>query len=243
MSLPIYQNTKMEFNSDKKDYYEIMFFLPKKISKEIIILEKENLITLTESGYGYKTSIDFSIVTKDINKYTILNQWLKSIYSPEDGLFYHKSDIAGRVEMRRIDKTGLVLNTIFFEGVMINNLVAKEDSFQMDFIADYYYEEGSQSSLLSTKKTVSPVIEPMKSVEGYHITNIEKGVLGEISKIEEELNELKDAEKQGSKIMMMVELSDLYGALEEYCVKQGLTIEDLKIFSNITKRAFKNGRR
>lgn len=76
---------------------------------------------------------------------------------------------------------------------------------------------------------------------GYHISDFPKGVLGKSSKIEEELNELKDAENQNSKIMISIELSDLYGALEEYCIKQGLTMEDLKIFSNITKRAFKNG--
>jgi phosphoribosyl-ATP pyrophosphohydrolase len=81
------------------------------------------------------------------------------------------------------------------------------------------------------------------NVYGYHTTEIKKGEIGTISKIQEELDELKDAEKQESKIMMMVELSDLYGALEEYCLKQDITMEDLRIFSDITKRAFKNGRR
>lgn len=81
------------------------------------------------------------------------------------------------------------------------------------------------------------------SKDGYHITKIEKGKLGDISKIQEELDELKDAEKQGTKIMIGVELSDLYGAIELYAEKHGLTMEDLKIFSNITKRAFRNGRR
>jgi phosphoribosyl-ATP pyrophosphohydrolase len=80
-------------------------------------------------------------------------------------------------------------------------------------------------------------------VYGYHTTEIKKGTLGTLSKIQEELDELKDAEKQESKIMMMVELSDLYGAVEEYCASQGITMEDLRIFSDITKRAFKNGRR
>ena len=78
---------------------------------------------------------------------------------------------------------------------------------------------------------------------GYHKTNIEKGKLGTTSKIQEELDELKDAENQSSKIMIMVELSDLYGAIEEYCIQQNITMDDLKIFSDITKRAFKNGRR
>lgn len=81
------------------------------------------------------------------------------------------------------------------------------------------------------------------SKKGYHITKIKKGKLGEISKIEEELSELKDAEKQNCKIMIMVELSDLYGSIEEYCKKHDITMKDLKTFSDITKRAFKNGRR
>jgi len=80
-------------------------------------------------------------------------------------------------------------------------------------------------------------------MSGYHVTDIQKGKLGTISKIQEELDELKDAENQGSKIMIGVELSDLYGAIEEYCIQQNITMEDLKIFSDITKRAFKNGRR
>jgi len=83
----------------------------------------------------------------------------------------------------------------------------------------------------------------MSMEQGYHLTKIEKGIVGTISKIEEELNELKDAESQKSKIMIMVELSDLYGAIEEYYHTQGIEMKDLKIFSDITKRAFKNGSR
>jgi NTP pyrophosphatase (non-canonical NTP hydrolase) len=78
---------------------------------------------------------------------------------------------------------------------------------------------------------------------GYHTIKIKKGELGELSKIQEELDELRDAEKQGSEIMISVELSDLYGAVEMYAEKHGLSMGDLKTFSDITKRAFKNGRR
>ncbi len=81
------------------------------------------------------------------------------------------------------------------------------------------------------------------SKNGYHLTEIQKGKLGEISKIQEELEELKDAELQESKVMISVELSDLYGAIEAYAVKHGLTMDDLKKFSTITKRAFINGKR
>ena len=78
---------------------------------------------------------------------------------------------------------------------------------------------------------------------GYHLQEIPKGILGTISKIEEEVLELKDAEAQSSKIMIMVELSDLYGAIEEYAKSFNISMDDLKNFSDITKRAFKNGRR
>lgn len=78
---------------------------------------------------------------------------------------------------------------------------------------------------------------------GYHLTDIPKGKLGELSKLEEELAEIRDAEEQGSKIMVQVELADLYGAMEEYAATYGLTMDDLKNFSDITKRAFKSGAR
>lgn len=79
--------------------------------------------------------------------------------------------------------------------------------------------------------------------KGYHLEDIPKGNYGEISKIEEELRELQDAAVQQCKILEAVELSDLYGALEGYCETLGLTMEDLKKMSDITKRAFRSGRR
>ena len=59
----------------------------------------------------------------------------------------------------------------------------------------------------------------------------------------EELEEYMDAVDQHCKIMAMHELSDVYGALEALAEKHSLTMEDLKSMSDITKRAFKNGRR
>jgi hypothetical protein len=77
----------------------------------------------------------------------------------------------------------------------------------------------------------------------YHISAIRKGKLGKSSKIQEELDELIDSEMQGNKIMAMLELSDIYGALEAVAEEYGLTIEDLKIMSEATKRAFVSGTR
>ena len=78
---------------------------------------------------------------------------------------------------------------------------------------------------------------------GYHINTIPKGEVGEFNKIEEELAELQDAHQQNSKVMELVELSDLLGAIEEYVKKYNMTLNDLKKFSDITKRAFISGDR
>lgn len=80
---------------------------------------------------------------------------------------------------------------------------------------------------------------------GYHLKNIKKGQIGEISKIKEEVEELEDAMKQNAKIMALVELSDLYGSIDLYLKKYfpGTTMKDLEIMSKITQRAFINGKR
>lgn len=80
---------------------------------------------------------------------------------------------------------------------------------------------------------------------GYHLSEITRGVLGDSSKILEEVSELIDAEQQNCKIMALVELSDLYGSIEAYLEKHypNTQMADLKIMSDITVRAFVNGRR
>jgi len=77
---------------------------------------------------------------------------------------------------------------------------------------------------------------------GYHINKIEKGIIGEFSKIKEEFQELEDAFNQKDKVLQICELTDLIGAIELYAsVKFKLTIEDLKKFSDKTQQAFKKG--
>lgn len=78
---------------------------------------------------------------------------------------------------------------------------------------------------------------------GYHAAIIEKGVLGESSKIQEELDELVDAEAQGNKILAMCELADLYGALEARAAQYGLAMQDLKTMARATAAAFQDGSR
>lgn len=78
---------------------------------------------------------------------------------------------------------------------------------------------------------------------GYHKTLITKGMMGESSKIKEEFEEFFDAVEQNDIILQLCELSDLYGAIESYLETMGLTMEDLKKFSDKTKQAFREGKR
>lgn len=80
---------------------------------------------------------------------------------------------------------------------------------------------------------------------GYHLDKIKKGELGKSSKIMEEVLELIDSEKQGVKIMALVELSDLIGAISSYLELNypDISLSDLLKMSEVTKRAFKSGAR
>lgn len=80
---------------------------------------------------------------------------------------------------------------------------------------------------------------------GYHLVEIQKGTLGEISKIQEELDELKDAQNQGNKILELCELSDLIGAVKLYLEKyhSGIKLSDLEKMADATSRAFEAGER
>lgn len=78
---------------------------------------------------------------------------------------------------------------------------------------------------------------------GYHVSEIKKGTLGELSKIQEELDELRDAELQGCRILAMCELADLYGAIRAYSKKFCVNMQDLEYMADLTERAFKKGHR
>ena len=80
---------------------------------------------------------------------------------------------------------------------------------------------------------------------GYHTYKIPKGTLGQSSKILEELHELIDAEAQGSKILILNELSDMVGAILAYLSTNhpSITISDLIQMAELTKSAFEDGTR
>lgn len=80
---------------------------------------------------------------------------------------------------------------------------------------------------------------------GYHLSEIPKGELGELSKLREELDEAIDAEAQGCRLMVLVELSDMLGAIRLYLERHhpGYTLDDLQTMADITRRCFENGHR
>lgn len=79
----------------------------------------------------------------------------------------------------------------------------------------------------------------------YHLQPIEKGVLGEPSKIKEEFEEFIDAVYQGNQILILNELSDMIGAIDYFLGKYHPTISiaDLCKMARTTQRAFESGDR
>lgn len=80
---------------------------------------------------------------------------------------------------------------------------------------------------------------------GYHVAQIKKGTLGQLSKVQEELDELVDAEEQGVKILQLCELSDLVGAIKAYVLTKhpNFELRDFEDMARLTEKAFKDGGR
>lgn len=78
----------------------------------------------------------------------------------------------------------------------------------------------------------------------YHLREIKpQGVYGQISKVYEELDEYEESLEQNNRIMALVELSDVYGALEAVVHGHGFDMKDIETMSQATKRAFQVGAR
>lgn len=105
--------------------------------------------------------------------------------------------------------------------------------------------DGAMSNPNPLAALCTPALGEPLTRPGYHLVAIARGELGELSKIQEELDELRDAMTQGSRIMAAVELADLMGAVQAFMDRHlpGMTLQDLQTFSAITRRAFENGHR
>ncbi|EQA7786740.1 hypothetical protein ACX818_001334 [Acinetobacter baumannii] len=75
---------------------------------------------------------------------------------------------------------------------------------------------------------------------GYHETNIGKSSILSPYKLKEEAIEFIDALASNNRIMAMVELSDLYGALKFHATRLGVSLGDLESMSRATVGAFES---
>jgi hypothetical protein len=91
-------------------------------------------------------------------------------------------------------------------------------------------------------QTADTPLESDADKPGYHVRHINRGTYGDASKITEEAEELADAIEQGCRLMVLVELSDIYGAMQGFLEKHfpRFTMDDIKQMSDITRRAFIN---
>jgi len=85
---------------------------------------------------------------------------------------------------------------------------------------------------------------PEQKISPYHTRHIPKGVYGELSKVFEEADELKDADEQGNPILVLNELADIVGAIDGFVNKyHGMDIEDVIKMMRLNEKAFKSGHR
>ncbi len=65
-----------------------------------------------------------------------------------------------------------------------------------------------------------------------------KGTLGEVSKIREELEEIEEALEQGDKMLALIEVVDLLGAVHAFLLKHYGPTFDLPTVMNFTMNMF-----
>ena len=73
----------------------------------------------------------------------------------------------------------------------------------------------------------------------WHVKEIQKGELGQLSKVREELDEALDAEEQGQDLMLLFELSDIIGACGLVAAKYGMNLDQLVKFSKLRSEVAK----
>jgi hypothetical protein len=80
---------------------------------------------------------------------------------------------------------------------------------------------------------------------GYHERDIPQGILGDRSKVIEEMTELLDSVEQDNPVMALIEMADLIGALEMHLEKYhpSITLKDLITMKDRTRKAFESGSR
>lgn len=131
------------------------------------------------------------------------------------------------------------------ESNAINSFVRKYFEIDMNILVDKAYYLFCSLCTIKVWQyfNTQQKIKENDTIHGYHLYKIEKGILGQFSKIKEEFLEAEDAIKQNNSVMALVELSDLLGAIEAYAKTFNMSLNDLLTMKDATKRAFETGRR
>ncbi|HLC71625.1 MAG TPA: hypothetical protein VJI32_06440 [Candidatus Nanoarchaeia archaeon] len=123
-------------------------------------------------------------------------------------------------------------------GIELGSYGTRQHQFSEDYTVQWAYGTGIALPRLTY------VIEKTRR-KGYHETIIPKVPAGSFFKILEETEEATDAHLTRNPIMLLAELSDLYGAMELFLEQEfpSIDMNDIKTMNRMTRRAFQNGRR
>ena len=135
----------------------------------------------------------------------------------------------------RVERTAIGKDIVDVErGVELGSYGIRTHQFSPDCTAQWIYGTGVAlprlSYVLSTQK------------KGYHDRIIPKAKAGSFFKMVEEMEEATDAYLSQNPIMLLVEPSDFYGAMELFLEQHlpGVSMDDVKRMQQVTARAFKN---
>jgi hypothetical protein len=170
-----------------------------------------------------------------------------------NGQKYLETDWKKEIEKLKMNKTIQVKSILEipknFTGVaefadgskqwFLNGNYHKENgpAVESSYGSKYWWLNGQEYSEEDWKKKV--FVPNKKTKSKWHTKEITKGTLGELSKIQEELDEASDALAQDQKLMLMFELSDICGACGLVAEKHGFTLDDLVAFSNLRTQVIK----
>ncbi len=242
----------------------VAFYIEKTNSYQVIVYTTQNSIVVPEDNIF--SEIGFLYTVQRV-KMSTEEELLKEMYAYLNVLKYtligyniYNFDI--NYLQFRSEKLGLDLNWKVFELIDVFKKVqelnltsstlphASKSLLNIDLQSDIFAKLNPITlPILTTiklweyfnKDSKPNVIENLES--GYHLAKIDKGTLGEFSKIKEEFLEAEDSINQDNPLMCLMELSDLVGAIEAFANKHNLTLEELITMKNATKRAFESGRR
>jgi kynurenine formamidase len=106
-------------------------------------------------------------------------------------------------------------------------------------------KEWNLGDWLKGQKSVPGGLPPNKPLTKHacHKREIPRGKTGEFSKITEEYHEALDAFEQGNIVMLLIEFSDLFGAVEKFLEKYhpSISIEQIVRQAKATNELFKRG--